>query len=228
MGDYKPHGRKYVVVNDVEQGSQDWLDMRLGKATASRFKDVMSNGRKKGTVGKAYDSYLLELAAESLTNEQNGDLSHVKAIKWGHEQEPDARAAYAFENPVDVVQVAFVVRLDIPHVGGSPDGIVVDERSKSSSRGGVEIKCPYDSKVHLRYMLDDKVPDEYFWQVHGLMWLMEADWWDFVSYDPRMPAGKKLFVKRAERDEKVFIDLEERLAGFSLDLTDMRKKLGVN
>ena len=33
------------IITDVEQGTDEWHDMRIGHITASRFKDVLSKGR---------------------------------------------------------------------------------------------------------------------------------------------------------------------------------------
>jgi hypothetical protein len=54
-----------------------------------------------------------------------------------------------------------------------------------------------------------------------MLWQMacaEREWCDFVSYDPRMPAEMRLFVKRLERDDKRIAELEEQVAEFLAEL----------
>lgn len=213
----------FEIITDVPQGSAEWHALRRGSATASRFKDVMSKGRAKGTVGKAYNSYLLELAAEHLTGETDDDLSHVKAIQWGNEHESEARAAYMFTTGLNVREVTYCVRTDIDNVGGSPDGLCYGDGDEIL--GGVEFKAPYKSSTHVRYIQENKLPDEYFWQVHGCMFLCDTPWWDFISYDPRMPKGSRVFMLRVERDEKLMIDLEARLRAFSADLSSLLREV---
>ena len=54
------------IITTCEQGSPEWLAMRLGKVTASRIGDLLSKGR--GTApSKMAESYMMELIAERLT-----------------------------------------------------------------------------------------------------------------------------------------------------------------
>ena len=216
---------KFELITDVAQGTAEWHALRRGNATASRYKDVMSKGRAKGTVGKAYNSYLLELAAEQLTGQSDDDLSHMKAIQWGNENEPEARSAYMFTTGFNVKEVTYAKSKLIDNVGGSPDGVCFDG---DRIVGGVEFKCPYKTATHIRYIQESKLPDEYYWQVHGCMWLCDTPWWDFVSYDPRMPKGSRVFMVRVERDEKTMIDLETRLRAFSADLSALLREVERN
>jgi hypothetical protein len=43
----------------------------------------------------------------------------------------------------------------------------------------------------------------------------ERAWWDFVSYDPRLPEGLKTFIVRLERDEKRIAEIEEDVIRFN-------------
>ena len=52
-----------MIIHDCEQRSDEWYAARLGKMTASRFKDVMAKGQ-----GKSRHSYMLQIAAERLSN----------------------------------------------------------------------------------------------------------------------------------------------------------------
>lgn len=198
----------------VEQGSQEWHEQRLGMVTASRFKDVMTNGRGTGTMGATAYSYMYDLIAEKLTGVVQ-DAVDNHAVRWGNDNEPQARAMYAYQTGYSVDKVGFIKHPTIEGVGGSPDGLIgVD--------GGVEIKCPKSSRIHFTYMEKGGVPKEYFWQVQGLLWITGREWWDFVSFDPRMPDEFQLFVHRERSDEEAHIDLERRAARF---LEQMEVKL---
>ena len=202
------------ILADIEQGSAEWHEQRLGRLTMSRLKDAMTNGRGKDTIGETAYTYMYDLISEHLTGK--ADDHYVNdAMRWGTDNEPQARAMYCLLRDARVAQVGFVLHSgDQPwckYVGGSPDGLVTAE---DGSLGGVEIKCPYTSRVHLRYLENGGVPKEYYWQVHGLMWLTKRDWWDFVSFDPRMPQGLQLFVHRELTDDIVRKEIESRAERF--------------
>jgi len=190
----------------MRQGTKEWHEKRLGKVTASRFKDVMANGRGTGSMGQTAYSYMRDLIAERLTGEPQGQIDN-RAVQWGHDHEPEARAMYCLLRDVRVTQLGFASHPTIDGVGGSPDGLVGED-------GGVEIKCPQNSRNHLAYLEAGEVPKEYDWQVQGLMWVTGRSWWDFVSFDPRMPPGLQLFVCRAEADEEKHEELERRVKRF--------------
>ena len=90
--------------------------------------------------------------------------------------------------------------------GASPDGIIDLE-------GGIEIKNP-TSPVHLATLLDG-MSDDYLPQVQGAMWITGYDWWDFVSYDPRMPDNLQVYVQRIERDNEYISKLDAAVRAFS-------------
>lgn len=195
----------------MEQGSSEWFAARLGKVTASRFADVMTNGRGTGTMGQTAMSYMRELIAEELTGKPAGELSS-KSLEWGTQTEPEARAMYCLHRHVRVVKEGFVQHPTRPRVGGSPDGLVEGDKD---GPGGVEIKCPFNTSTHLSYIEWGQLPDQYAWQVHGLMWVTGRNWWDFVSYDPRLrDAGLNLFCVRVYKDDEMADDLQRRVTQF--------------
>ena len=77
----------------LEQRTDEWFNQRLGKFTASRFGDLMTNSRKKDEVlGATAVSYIYEKAAEKLTGQRNEFTS--TAMEWGTENEPICKAYY--------------------------------------------------------------------------------------------------------------------------------------
>jgi hypothetical protein len=61
----------FEAISDTQQRSEEWHAQRLGKFTASRFGDLMTNGRKKDEVlGQTAISYIYEKAAELLTGQR--------------------------------------------------------------------------------------------------------------------------------------------------------------
>ena len=114
------------------QGSDEWLQARIGKVTASRVHDIIATTRSGGyTAGRK--NYMAELVWERLTGELTEHYVSPAMI-LGSEKEPKARFAYTLERGVEVEQVGFITHPTIPNAGASPDGLVGD--------GLIEIKVP--------------------------------------------------------------------------------------
>jgi len=173
----------------IEQGSPEWSARRLGKLTASRMADA---SMKKDTAGRR--NYLAQLVAERLTGAPGESFTNA-AMQWRTDNEPLARAEYEILRGIDVEQVAFVDHPAIEWCGASPDGLVNDEGL--DDYGLVEIKCP-NTATHIDYMLGQKPPAKYIPQMLLQLACTGRQWCDFVSYDPRLPDGYRLFVVRFE------------------------------
>jgi predicted phage-related endonuclease len=140
-----------------------------------------------------------------------------KAMEYGIEYEPLARAAYEKRFDVDVKEVGFAIHPKIDWFGASPDGLVGND-------GVLEIKCP-NSATHLSYLMDGVVPEDYLPQMKAEMLCAERQWCDFVSFDPRMPKHLRLFVRRLERDEPMLRQLEEEVEKFLNELEVLMEKI---
>ena len=197
---------------NCEQGTEEWLRSRLGKVTASKFKDVMTNGRG-GAASKTAESYMMELIAEKLVQAPVNDFSSP-AIKHGNDNEPHARSVYSWRTGSPVETVGFATHIEHPDVGASSDGLVGDE-------GIIEIKCPYNPTNHLHTLTSQCFPKQYEWQIQGQLWVLQRKWCDFVSFDPRMPESHMMVVIRVERDEEQIQALSERVLLF---VDAMKKK----
>jgi putative phage-type endonuclease len=203
------------------QGSQEWHQQRLGMVTASRLKDMMTNGRGKDTMGATAYSYMWDLIAERITGSPAESFTN-DAMDWGNQNEPHARALYCLHRQVSVTKTGFVLHPEIQGVGGSPDGLVTGDKEGD---GGVEIKCPFKSRIHLQYVESGGVPSEYQMQVQGLMWITGRSWWDFVSFDPRMPEHLQLYVYRERADKDLHADIEHRAKRFVEQINLKTKRL---
>jgi predicted phage-related endonuclease len=202
-----------MILETADQRSEDWYAARLGKATASRFKDAIATKKQTekqkkdnlpGDPMQAQLDYLTELVVERLT-QQPVQRYATAAMQWGTEQEPAARAAYERITGTSVEETGFVAH-DTLLAGCSPDGLVDWD-------GLVEIKCPWNTANHIETLLNG-MPDEHIPQVQGQMWITGRQWCDFVSYDPRMPAELQLHVQRINRDPTYVADLERRVTEF--------------
>lgn len=174
----------------IEQGTSEWMAMRLGKLTASRMADVLATTKSGPSASRK--NYLAQLVAERMTGQPGETFSGSAAMLWGTDNEPLARAEYEMLKDVMVDQVDFVSHPTIEWLGASPDGMVGND-------GLVEIKCP-NTATHIDYLLANKVPTKYIPQMALQLLCTGRAWCDFVSYDPRMPEKLKLFVVRYTTD----------------------------
>lgn len=190
-------------MDNIEQGSLEWLKLRAGKVTASRVADVIA--KTKTGVSASRAKYAGELIAERLTGSPAERYSNA-AMAWGTEMEPEARSAYEYNRAAKVEQVAFVLHPTIGDSGASPDGLVGDD-------GLVEIKCP-ETHTHIETLLGQAVPSKYVTQMQWQMACTGRAWCDFVSYDPRLPEPMRFFCKRVMRDEVTIAELEREVVAF--------------
>lgn len=171
--------RTGIDVNQVEQGSYDWLKLRLGVITASEAGKVISVPRsgKKWTDTKR--SYFYTLLGEVCT----GEVVEVtaKPLAWGKEHESSARTLFEFTSGVDVSDASIIYKDDSLRCACSPDGLCSDGR-------GLELKSPYTTAVFMKFRLGgfDAIKAEYMAQVQYSMWVTGKDAWYFANYDPRM------------------------------------------
>jgi hypothetical protein len=128
---------------------------------------------------------------------------------WGTEQEAAARAAYEQRTGIEVEETGFVAH-DTLYAGCSPDGLVDWD-------GLIEIKCPYNSAVHIETLLGG-MPADHMAQVQGQMWITGRQWCDFVSFDPRMPEPLQLHVQRINRYPAYVAVLERQVTEFLVEV----------
>jgi hypothetical protein len=196
------------------QGTEEWLRVRAGVATASRFKDVLTQPQTKvdkeaGKPSKTALTYAYELAGEILTGEPAEGFSTFHTRR-GQELEPQLRSDYELLADTDVVQVGFVKR---GRFGASPDGLVGTE-------GLVEFKT-HLPKLLIPMLLDGEFPEEHKAQVQGQLWITGRAWVDLCAYYPGLPMLKV----RAERDEAFIAELEQRLAAFDALVADVVERV---
>ena len=202
------------MIEMMDQGSEEWFTIRIGKVTASRVADVIA--KTKTGYSATRDNYMAQLVCERLTG-QKGDSFSNAAMQHGTETEPLARLSYEVTQNVLVDEVGFVPHPTIEMAGASPDGLVGED-------GLLEIKCP-NTATHIETLLSQIVPGKYNTQMQFQMACTGRQWCDFVSFDNRLPEELQLFVKRVPRDT-VFIRLiEAEIIQFLAELDDKINKL---
>ena len=191
---------------DIEQGSDEWFEARLGIPTVSRFADFITPAR--GDYSKSAIRYIARLIREKHSGPVPGYQN--AAMLHGITTEDEARSWYEFDRDCVVEQTGLILSKG---AGWSPDGLV--------GTGGIEIKCP-DEDTHIMYLLGGLLPPEYKPQCHGALLVGELEWLDFVSYC----AGYPTFVVRVVLDgytEKVEAALSKFLTEYRDALATFNK-----
>lgn len=183
----------------IEQRTDAWFQARLGKATASRFNDIMKGPKLAG-----WRNYRAELVAQRLTGKTEEGFTSAP-MQWGTDNEPLARLHYTLRTHNQVEECGFFEH-DTLAAGASPDGLVAAD-------GTLEIKCP-NTATHINTLHTSKVPFEYVAQVQGQLWITGRQWADFVSFDPRLPDNANIIVIHVDRDDKYIKELESLVAMF--------------
>lgn len=192
------------VYEDLEQGTDEWLQARAGIVTASTVGQLITTKTLKTAQNDTARSLVSTLVAERIT----GHVEEIHANRdmlRGTLSEPYAREIYE-EHHAPVTEVGFMVRDDWGfRIGYSPDGLVGDD-------GLIEIKSPRQ-KAHLNTLLTDMVPAHYMAQCQTGLLVSGREWIDYISYNPGMP----FYVKRVHPDEKWQEAIVNAVKGFESD-----------
>jgi hypothetical protein len=197
-----------IIKDDITQGSPEWFAEHAGKPGVSSIGKILTT---TGQLSKQAEEYAYQLAGEYIlgTMEQ-GYVSF--AMQQGLEREADARRYYEFVNDVQVQQVGMIYKDNRMDRLCSPDGLM--------QKKGLEIKSPM-LKTHIKYLLDRKLPTEYFGQVQGSLYITGFDEWDFMSFYP----GIEPLIITVERDEPFIKKLDAALDEFCFKIAMLVKKI---
>jgi putative phage-type endonuclease len=206
-------------MSEVEQLSPEWFAQRCGKATASRISDIVAKTKSGYSTSRA--NYMAQLVVERMTNQVAESYTNA-AMEWGIENEGFARANYESKMNLLVTETGAIDHPTIPMSAASPDGLVVDK--DNASLGCLEIKCP-NTAQHISTLLGEEVAKKYYDQMQWQMVCANRSWCDFVSFDPRMPEGLQLFIKRIPRNDKYLAELEGEVIQFLAEVDDKVNKL---
>lgn len=198
-----------MKILEHEQRTPEWFAARKGIPTASNFDRIITT---EGKPSKQRQKYLYELAGERLGGIVDESYQSF-AMLQGIEREGEARSLYELLY-ASVEEVGFCVS-DCGLFGCSPDGLI-------NENGGIEIKCPL-IHTHVEYLLNskDEVPNDYFQQVQGCLFVTGRQWWDFVSYFPGLPP----IIVREEPNDVFQRLLKKELELFCEELNETVNKI---
>jgi hypothetical protein len=173
-----------ITYHNLEQGSPEWLQARIGKFTGSNAKKLLEYGR---------------------TNRARVQPKEFTGNRWtrrGHELEPYAIAAYEQVKDVKVNTHGFITNDEYPDCLYSPDGI---------EQCLVEVKC-FGEKRH-NSITKETIPLEITAQVHFGMIMCELEYANLVLFNPDIEPEKALKIIRINRDERLINRLIKLMQG---------------
>ena len=178
---------------NIEQGSQEWYEIRYGRLTASDFHIFMGNSSTRTNL-------IWKKAAERITNTASDSCKYSNYhIERGNEQEPIARDMYEVISGNDVKVTGFIVSDDT--VGCSPDGLVGDD-------GLIEIKCK-DTHTHLKAVVKNYIEPTHFTQMQFSMYVTGRKWCDYVLYNENY--DNPLHIVRVDKDNEYISKIQEQI-----------------
>lgn len=230
-----------IEIFDMDQGSEDWFRVRVGIPTASELSTVLSEGRADGTMPNAMidamvksgctaqqlaaavkaakgknsnpaamrSKYLRQLAGEVVTGELAESYTNAHMDR-GRTMEDEARDLYAFIHDADLQRVGFIKN---GQKGCSPDSLI-------GANGGLEIKTALPH-IQIDRLFRGELPTEHKAQVQGSLWIAEREYWDFVSYWPKLPP----LTVRVYRDEPYIQKLSDAVDAFNEELADLVERI---
>lgn len=163
--------------DQMVQGSEAWLSLRLGVLTGSRCAPVLVDESKKKSEGRA--NLLIELVIEQVTGRSPKKDISTPSMMQGLDREPDGIRRFESENFTIVRRVGFCYWVG-KYAGCSPDGVIGDFDAL------VSIKCR-ELKAHYEFMRRGTVDAQARRQMMHEMWVTGCRQHHYVSYNPDFP-----------------------------------------
>lgn len=197
---------------DIEQNTDEWLELRAGKLTGSSANEVMANYGK--AFGKPAHRLALKLAIEQVTGKPIKSSYSDRHMERGHEEEPLAIALYEDTYFCEVSNGGF---FDNGLTGISPDGRVYNE-------GIIEVKS-HIYPIHMENIKRGSYNPDYKWQYFFNLKESGANWIDTISFCSDFPLNKRLYVFRIDRKDSLdkFDMIDDRTRDF-FKLVEEKKK----
>ncbi len=194
-----------AIIHDMPQGSEAWLQARLGIPTASQFARIIT--AVKGDLSKSARKYAHELVAETLLGRPLLEAgAPTFAMQRGKALEPHAAGYYEQATGCQTRLVGFITN-DAGTIGCSPDRLIVGERR------ALEVKCKLDAG-HMSMWIDG-ADEDHKQQCQGILGIAELESIDLYGWHPALPP----ICIRVERDEPYIAKMEAALREF-LDMRD--------
>lgn len=203
-----------ITIHDVEQGSPEWYDARLGLLTASEMGKLITPTLKIASNDKER-TLLWKLLSERIRGYVEPGFQSYAMIR-GHEDEIIARDLYS-ATYAPVQQCGFMTNDEWDFtLGFSPDGLV-------GKRGFIEGKSkePHLQIQHiLEHVAKDEIAAEFVMQVQTGFLVSKREWCDHLLFS----AGLPMAVVRVFPDRTVMDAILEASDGFHKRMAEHRAR----
>lgn len=134
------------ILNNIEQGTEEWLLERMNCVTGTKLKKVLGNEESQRHL-------IAELISEEMTGQLKSQAS-TSQMERGNAEEVFSIKEFAnrYNKKVDTVGM---IKSDEGWYGLSPDGVIYNEKGVITE--AYETKCP-DSKNRILYEIENALP----------------------------------------------------------------------
>lgn len=214
------------VIKDIEQGTQEWHELRRAKVTGTKLDDVMGTPLARLQL-------IAELIAEEGT-EQSKILRPTPEMERGTAEEIFAIKKYEKKSLKKVEKICMCISDEFDWFGYSPDGLIKDKKGKYPE--GIEVKNP-DSKTVIFNKMVNMIPElpiskgkqsflgippDYKWQVVASFLVNEdQQTLHFIIHDARFIDDEaKIYIIDVDRNDPL---LQEAMQQATVELARFRK-----
>jgi hypothetical protein len=203
-----------MIIHEMDQGSDEWREVRMGKITASIVSTLLVNG-KSNILGVGAYTEMRKLVEERITKVPRKSFK-AASTDWGHDNEPLARKHYERLNFQKVEEVGFCEMNE--WIGCSPDGLV-------GRKKGTEIKCLPTQHIEILDTGACKDLDKFKIQCQFSLWVTKYLVWDLCFYHDSFPDHLKMIIMPQYPDKALHAKFEERTDIFIKEALQMESRL---
>lgn len=185
-----------MQIIELQQGSEEWLEARLGKISGTRL------GQATGSPA-IQETLINELIAELLTAEKKDNYVNLAMAK-GTEAEAHAIEEYEEKTGEITEEIGLCISDDYEWLVNSPDRLI---KKKGKFSKAVEVKSP-NPETAIKYIRNGGIPKEYEGQIISYFLVNnDLEELDFVVYSPTIQTEQyRLWIKNIKRKD---LDLEK-------------------
>jgi len=198
-----------IIIDSYPQRSKPWFAAILGNIGASKADKIIT---ASGAPSKQAEELKFQLASELISGIHE-ETYQSKHMKRGLELEDDAIALFEMVYNIEARRVALVYKDEHKRFHCSPDSLI-------GENAGLEAKCLM-GKNHIKYLLANKLPTEFFVQIQMSLYTCEREFWFLILYCP----GISPLIIKVYRNEPFIKKLSQALAQFHEELMLLVRKL---
>lgn len=209
-----------MTIQHLPDGSINpaWVAVRRGCLGASTISDILKEGRKKREPSQTRASLAAKLAAERWASVAMDNLDpNNEDIARGNFVESIALKEYEALRNCLISPAEWIEHPRIFGSGATPDAFV-------NSDGLAQVKSPRPLKM-INMMRVGCVPQEYVAQLDWELAVTGRHWNDLILFNPDLPQGKHIWIRRHYRNEERVLALESEVTKFMKEVEEVFEAL---